>query len=121
MRFAAEDVEYSGTTIPAGSVVTLSVGAANRDPGRFDRPELLDPDRDAGGHLAFGHGIHFCLGAPLARLEAEVALRSLLDRFPGLRLAVPPEELRHRRSVIVHALETLPVVLRPPAVGSASG
>jgi vitamin D3 1,25-hydroxylase len=120
MRFAAEDVEYSGTTIPAGSVVTLSVGAANRDPERFDRPELLDPDRETGGHLAFGHGIHFCLGAPLARLEGAVALRSLLDRFPGLRLAVPPEDLHHRRSVIVHALEQLPVVLRPPAAGSAS-
>ncbi|MGY1638949.1 cytochrome P450 [Geodermatophilus sp. SYSU D00742] len=112
LRFAAEDVEYSGTTIPAGSVVTLSVGAANRDPGRFDRPELLDPDRDTGGHLAFGHGVHFCLGAPLARLEAEVALRSLLGRFPGLRLAVPPEDLRHRRSVIVHGLERLPVLLQ---------
>jgi cytochrome P450 len=120
LRFAAEDVEYSGTTIPAGSLVTLSVGAANRDPGRFDRPELLDPDRDTGGHLAFGHGLHYCLGAPLARLEGEVALRSLLDRFPDLRLAVPPEELRHRRSVLVHALEQLPVVLRPPAAGSAS-
>jgi cytochrome P450 len=112
LRFAAEDVEYSGATIPAGSVVTLSVGAANRDPGRFDRPELLDPDRDTGGHLAFGHGLHHCLGAPLARLEAEVALRSLLDRFPGLRLAVPPEDLRHRRSVLVHGLEQLPVLLQ---------
>ncbi|MBB3086011.1 cytochrome P450 family protein [Geodermatophilus sabuli] len=113
LRFAAEDVEYSGTTIPAGSVVTLSVGAANRDPDRFDRPELLDPDRDTGGHLAFGHGLHYCLGAPLARLEGEVALRSLLDRFPGLRLAVPPQDLAHRRSVIVHGLEQLPVVLGP--------
>jgi cytochrome P450 len=112
LRFAAEDVEYSGTTIPAGSVVTLSVGAANRDPGRFDRPELLDPDREAGGHLAFGHGLHYCLGAPLAGLEGEVALRSLLDRFPDLRLAVPPEDLRHRRSVIVHGLEQLPVLLQ---------
>jgi vitamin D3 1,25-hydroxylase len=117
LRFAAEDVEYSGTTIPAGSVVTLSVGAANRDPDRFDRPEVVDPDRDTGGHLAFGHGLHFCLGAPLARLEGEVALRSLLDRFPGLALAVPPEDLRHRRSVIVHGLERLPVVLRPSAAG----
>jgi vitamin D3 1,25-hydroxylase len=88
------------------------VGAANRDPDRFDRPELPDPDRDAGGHLAFGHGLHYCLGAPLARLEGEVALRSLLDRFPGLRLAVAPQDLRHRRSVIVHGLERLPVLLR---------
>jgi cytochrome P450 len=121
LRFAAEDVEYSGTTIPAGSVVTLSVGAANRDPDRFGRPELLDPGRDTTGHLAFGHGLHYCLGAPLARLEGEVALRSLLHRFPELRLAVPPDELRHRRSVIVHGLERLPVLLEQDGGGRRTG
>jgi hypothetical protein len=113
VRFAAEDVEYSGTTIPAGAVVTLSLGAANRDPARFERPELFDPTREAGGHLAFGHGLHFCLGAPLARIEGDVALRALLGRFPGLRLAVAPEELEPRRSTLVHGLASLPVVLAP--------
>jgi hypothetical protein len=113
LRFAATDVEIGGVTIPAGSTVTLSVAAANRDPQRFDGPELYDPARDAGGHLAFGHGIHFCLGASLARLEGEVALGALLDRFPRLSSAVPLAELTYRHSVLVHALKSLPVRLVP--------
>lgn len=69
----------------------VGIGAANRDPGRFPEPDQLDLGReDATGHLSFGHGIHRCVGAPLARAEAEIALRKVLTRFPGLRLAVPP-------------------------------
>lgn len=109
--FASEDVELSGVTIPRGATVTLSLAAANRDPARFEEPELFDPDRETGGHLAFGHGVHFCLGASLARLEGEVALGALLDRFP--HLAAVGDERVYRRSVLVHALRELPVVLEP--------
>ena len=120
LRFAATDVEYSGTTIPAGSVVTLSIGSADRDPARFERPDLFDPERPAErgvGNLAFGHGIHHCLGAALARLEGEVALGALLARFPRMSLAVAPDTLVHRRSALVHGLTALPV--RPGASGAA--
>ncbi len=112
-RFAADDVELGGVTIPAGATVTLSLAAANRDPARFDAPELYDVDRDVSGHLAFGHGIHFCLGASLARLEGEVALEALLDRFGDLEPAVGLDEVVYRHSVLIHALAALPVRLRP--------
>ena len=111
VRFAAEDVEYSGVTIPAGSVVTLSLAAANRDPGRFDGAEELRVDRDAGGHVAFGHGLHHCLGAQLARIEGQVAIGLLLQRRPELALAVDAGELVHRRSTLVRGLTELPVEL----------
>ena len=113
LRFATEDVEMGGVTIPRGAVVTLSVAAANRDPERFDAPELYDDARDQTGHLAFGHGIHFCLGASLARLEGEIALSALLDRFPGIEAAVPTDEIVYRHSVLIHALAALPVRLSP--------
>jgi cytochrome P450 len=112
-RFAAADVELGGVVIPAGATVTLSLAAANRDPARFDAPELHDVDRDVSGHLAFGHGIHFCLGASLARLEGEVALGTLLDRYPDLEPAVALEDVAYRHSVLIHALAALPVRLRP--------
>ncbi len=112
-RFAAADVELGGAVIPAGAMVTLSLAAANRDPARFAAPELHDADRDTSGHLAFGHGIHFCLGASLARLEGEVALGTLLDRYPQLESAGALEDLVYRHSVLIHALASLPVRLRP--------
>jgi vitamin D3 1,25-hydroxylase len=115
VRFAAEDVEYSGVTIPAGAVVTLSLAAANRDPSRFGEAEELRVDRDAGGHVAFGHGLHHCLGAQLARIEGQVAIGTLLQRRPGLALAVDPQELVHRRSTLIRGLQELPVELGPPA------
>jgi cytochrome P450 len=104
-------VTLGGTAIPAGEVVLVSLTSANRDPDRFADPDLLDLDRAAAGHVSFGHGIHHCVGAPLARLEAEVALRRLLDRYPGASLAADPATLRRRISVTVNGLLRLPVRL----------
>ena len=98
-------------TIPAGEPVLCVTSSANRDPARFPDPDQLDVGRDASGHVAFGHGIHYCVGAPLARLEGEIAFGALLARFPGLSLAVEPSELRWRPSSLIHGLETLPVRL----------
>ena len=108
-RFAAEDVEYSGVTIPAGSVVLLSLASANRDGERFDDAEQLRIDRDATGHTAFGHGLHHCLGAQLARIEGQEAIGALLRRFPDLALDAPVEDLLHRRSTFIRGLRALPV------------
>jgi cytochrome P450 len=91
--------------------VIIALPSANRDPARFPGPERLDLDRDTSGHIAFGHGIHYCLGAPLARMEAEIALGTLLDRFPGMSLAARPEELRWRSVSLLNGLESLPVLL----------
>ena len=110
-RFTAEPVEVGGTLIPAREAVLVAIGSANRDPGRYPAPDRLDIGRDVGGNLAFGHGIHYCLGAPLARMEGEIAFGGLLSRFPGMALAVPPESLRWRPSTLIHGLETLPVRL----------
>jgi vitamin D3 1,25-hydroxylase len=112
-RFAAEDVEYAGVTIPARSVVVLSLAAANRDPRRFADAEELRVDREPGGHLAFGHGLHHCLGAQLARIEGQVGIGRLVARRPGMRLAVDPAELVYRQSTLVRGLKTLPVELGP--------
>jgi len=105
-------VELAGVTIPAGSVVILSLLGANRDPARFDRPDRLDLARGDNPQLAFGHGIHHCLGAPLARMEGAIAIGSLLARYPDLRLAVPAEALDWRASLVMHGLAALPVRLR---------
>ncbi|MFF3155506.1 cytochrome P450 [Streptomyces sp. NPDC057910] len=110
-RHSTEDLRVGGVDIPAGSRVSIAPGAANRDPAAFPDPGRLDLDRDAGGHLAFGHGIHRCPGAPLARAEAEIALRALLTRFPGTRLAVPEESLAWRRTRLTRGLTALPLVL----------
>ncbi|GLW19522.1 cytochrome P450 [Streptomyces sp. NBRC 13847] len=108
-RFPREDLEIGGVRIPAGDSVLLSIASANRDPARFPAPDVLDRGRDLSGHLAMGHGIHYCLGAPLARMEAVTAIEALLARFPGLRLDVPRGELRHRRSLRSRGLISLPV------------
>ena len=110
-RFTTEDVPVGDVVIPAGEWVLPAISSANRDPAQFPDPERLDLGRDTGGHVAFGHGIHHCLGAPLARMEAEVALGALLARFPGISLAVPPEELRWRPVSLMNGLESLPVRL----------
>ncbi|MEO3829160.1 cytochrome P450 [Actinomadura sp. B10D3] len=109
-RIALEDMEIAGTPIPKGAWVHVSLGAADRDPAVFESPDRLDVTRAPKRHVAFGHGIHFCLGAPLARLEGRIAIGGLLDRFPGLALAVPPADLRHHRTgSIVRGLVSLPV------------
>ncbi|MGI5472049.1 cytochrome P450 family protein [Streptomyces sp. CA-132043] len=108
-RFPVEDVEIGGVRIPAGESVLLSLASANRDPERFPEPATLDPHRDIFGHLALGHGIHYCLGAPLARMETQTALNAVIQRFPGLRLTVASTELRWRRSIRARGLMSLPV------------
>ncbi len=110
-RFTGEPVEIGDVPIGANEVVFVSLSGANRDPSRYAGPERLDLGRDSSGHLAFGHGIHYCLGAPLARLEAEIAFRGLLERFGSMTLAVPADELRWRPSTLIHGLESLPVRL----------
>jgi cytochrome P450 len=112
-RFAGEPMEIGGVPVGPNEVVLVSLSGANRDPDRYAHPDRLDLSRDSSGHLAFGHGIHYCLGAPLARLEAEIALRGLLERFGSMTLAVPADALRWRPSTLIHGLETLPVRLFP--------
>ncbi|MBH5336223.1 cytochrome P450 [Streptomyces pactum] len=111
-RYTTEPVEIAGTRIPAGQRVLVVLNAADRDPDRFPDPDRFDIRRDARGHLAFGHGLHHCLGAPLARLEATVALRGLLERAPGLRLAADPATLTWR-SGLMRGLHRLPVTFGP--------
>ncbi|WP_188188404.1 cytochrome P450 [Nonomuraea sp. SYSU D8015] len=109
VRTALEDVELDGHTIKAGETVTVSLPTANRDPLRFADPGAMDITRDATGHLTFGHGIHQCLGQQLARNEMRIALPALLDRLPGLRLAVPAEEVPMRSDMLVYGVHRLPV------------
>jgi cytochrome P450 len=96
MRYALEDVELGGVTIRKGDLVIISEGAANRDPAVFENPEVFDAARNAKGHLAFGHGMHVCIGQSLARAELRIVFPSLFRRFPDVRLAVDPSELRIR-------------------------
>ena len=110
-RFAAEEIEIGGVRIPKGEPVTAVLPAASRDPRVFTDPERLDPRRAQGPHLGYGHGAHFCLGAPLARVQAEVALAALLDRFPRLSLAVDPAELPWVPDPATRRLSALPVRL----------
>ncbi|WP_405145317.1 cytochrome P450 [Sphaerisporangium sp. NBC_01403] len=109
VRVALEDVELGGQTIKAGQTVTLSVPAANRDPQRFADPDSLDLRRSASGHVAFGHGIHQCIGQQLARVEMRVGYAALFERFPTLRLAVAPEEVPLRDDMLIYGVHSLPV------------
>jgi cytochrome P450 len=110
LRYAAEDVAMGGEVIPKGDMVLVVITAANRDPARFPFPDTLDITRTDNKHIAFGHSIHYCLGAPLARLEGEIALETLLRRMPALRLGVAPEALTWRPSFVLRGLTKLPVV-----------
>jgi cytochrome P450 len=114
-RVTAEPVTLDGVQIPAHEQVLVCLGSANRDPDRFPAPDVLDIGRDDGPHLGFGHGIHYCLGAPLARLEARVAFEELLGRHPGLRLAVDRDALAwaHGDGLVLRGLVSLPIVLGP--------
>ena len=105
-RYALEDVDYGGVVLRQGDKIGLLLGAANRDPERFSDPDHIDASRSPNPHVAFGGGIHFCVGAPLARLEMEVALPILFQRLPRLRLAERP---RYRDSYHFHGLAALPV------------
>jgi pimeloyl-[acyl-carrier protein] synthase len=108
-RLAKEDLTLGGERIGAGQLVKLWLGAGNRDPARFPEPDRLDFDRSGNRHLSFGHGIHFCVGAALARLEGQVALGTLVARFPGLGLTGEP--LKYHGTQVFRALKRLPVVL----------
>ncbi|MFM9371021.1 cytochrome P450 [Streptomyces sp. Da 82-17] len=112
-RFAREDIEIAGVHIPKGDMMLCSLSGANRDP-RFTGGDrgAFDPDRKASGHLAFGYGIHRCIGAELARMELRAAYPALLRRFPEMKLAVRPDELDFRKLSIVYGVENLPVHLR---------
>ncbi|MER7714486.1 cytochrome P450 [Streptomyces werraensis] len=120
-RFATEPVVIGGQRIETGDPVLVVLAAADRDPERFADPDTLDLGRRDNQHLGYGHGIHYCLGAPLARLEGQTALATLLTRLPDLRLAADPAELRWRGGLIMRGLRTLPVEFSPPRSGRSSG
>ncbi|MFI0419966.1 cytochrome P450 [Spongiactinospora sp. 9N601] len=108
-RTALEDVEIDGQVIKAGESALLVISTANRDPGHFPDPDVLDLRRPAGGHNAFGHGIHQCLGQQLARVVMQVAYPALVTRFPRLRLAVPAQEVPLRENAVILGVQKLPV------------
>jgi cytochrome P450 len=114
-RVSTEPVELDGVVVPAGKQVLVCLGGANHDPEVCKDPEALDITRPPKTHLGFGHGPHFCLGAPLARLEARIAFTALLERFPHLRLAVARDDLRwsHGDGLVLRGLAELPVDLHP--------
>ena len=109
LRTTTTEVTLAGRTIPAGELVGASLVAANRDPALVDDPDGLDVTRGELGHVAFGHGVHHCLGAPLARMEMRTAFPALLRRFPRLALAVPFEDVPFRATHFIHGLQSLPV------------
>ena len=109
MRTTTEDVEIAGQVIPAESLVIISVSEANRDPRHYDTPAELDVSRPRRAHLAFGHGIHQCVGRQLARSELIVGFTELLRRLHGLRFAIPADEVPLRDEMIVYGVQSLPV------------
>lgn len=110
-RYTLQDITLSGVTIPAHQLVIAHIASANRDPRAFPNPDTFDITRTPNKHLGFGMGIHYCLGAPLARLEGHIAFKALLNRYPNLRLAVPADQLVWRPAEAVRGLKSLPMVL----------
>jgi cytochrome P450 len=108
-RWAGNDIEWQGTLIPKGDMVLVSLMGANTDPGHFAAPADLDITREENEHLAFGKGVHFCLGAPLARLEGQIAISTLLRRLPNLHLQGDVQELKWRPGMGLRGLQVLPV------------
>ncbi|MGA5703057.1 cytochrome P450 family protein [Peterkaempfera bronchialis] len=112
LHYATADIDLDGALIRQGDPVLIGYGAAGRDPDLHgENTDVFDPGRPSTEHLAFGHGPHFCMGAPLARLEADIALRSLFSRFPDLTLAVPADQLRPQASFIANGHQELPAML----------
>jgi cytochrome P450 PksS len=110
-RWVREDFEFMGHQMRRGDVVRVVLASANRDSSQFAQPDVLDVTRQDNRHLAFGMGIHYCLGAPLARLEGHIGLQTLFDTFPNLRLAIPADQLEWRSGVLFRGLKQLPVIL----------
>lgn len=111
-RYAGEDLEIAGVPLRRGERVFAAIASANRDDRQFDDPDTLDLAREPNRHVAFGLGVHYCLGAPLARLEGQIAIPTLLRRLPDLKLAAPPGPLRRRPGLLLNSLETLPLTFR---------
>ena len=112
-RYALEDVELHGQVIPQGSTVMCGIASANRDETVFENADQFDITRDPNRHIAFGLGIHYCLGAPLARLEGKIAFQALFSHFPNLELAIPADQLEWRSGEALRGLKSLPVRLNP--------
>jgi cytochrome P450 len=119
-RFATEDMRIGDTLIRRGDMLLVSLAAANRDPARFAEPDTFQLGRST-GHVAFGHGVHHCLGAQLARMEAEVAVTTLLTRVSEISLAISDSELEWRPGLLMHGVRHLPVSMSgPTATGDLS-
>jgi cytochrome P450 PksS len=108
-RFTLEPIEFSGVTIPAGAMVYVVIASANRDEHQFEHADQLNITRANNRHLSFGQGTHYCLGAPLARLEAKIAITALLKHMPQLRLACPPAQIRWKPGLILRGVQALPL------------
>jgi cytochrome P450 PksS len=119
-RYTREDVTLRGITIPRGEMVVVALTSANRDERQFPNPDTLDLTREPNKHLSFGLGAHFCLGAPLARLEGQLAIHTVLRRLPNLRLSLAPSQLRWRRGLLLRGLEALPVAFDRGGVGDSN-
>lgn len=111
-RWAKHDFEYGGKQIKMGDLLLVSFASANRDPNQFERADCLDITRAKNKHLAFGNGIHFCLGASLARLEGSIAIRTLFDRIPNIKSDIPFEELQWRPGILMRGLTSFPVIFK---------
>ncbi|MBD0261551.1 MAG: cytochrome P450, partial [Tolypothrix sp. Co-bin9] len=107
-RYAREEMAIAGTHIPKGELVLAALGSANYDESKFENPETLMLDRQNNKHVGFGSGMHYCLGAPLARLESSIAFQVLFERLPNIRLAVNPENLRWHSSLITRGVKAIP-------------
>ena len=113
-RFAREDTTVAGVMVPRGELVLAALVSANRDEQQFQDADRLDLGREPNPHVAFGQGTHYCLGAPLARLEGQIAIATLLRKTGNLKLAVPANALRWKRGLVLRGLESLPVVFTKP-------
>jgi cytochrome P450 len=111
MRFCTRDTHVGETTVPGGAVVLVLIGAANRDPAQFHAPDSFDIARHPNNHIAFGDGIHACIGAHLARLQGRIVLGSVVERFPRLRLSAPDQPLKYGGYLLSRGLTSLPMVI----------